>query len=766
LQRSGETFVAAAKAKQDPWANVSPELKFVDQYTAACYPTFVCIKQSIKRRIFILAVVLSAAVTGAIASGDMSAYLRAYPERISEDTCFESVVGSQPFPPLKYAAPVIGWKNHPDSIRVVQTGALVFPQQNDGTRLYLTPMTSLGPDGKPAVFNPDQIIQKLIDGYMPGVQSFWTKDGLHTSQTVFCSMLDSNTLAAVCRFTLTNQSGQANQASLWLDFGLAKAGHNMNQLPQPYSKELALDSSFIVEPEGNILACIITKGLDASLYSQQERKQLRINVNLSARESKSIDLVIPCSPQPQNKRETLRRVKVDERLGLFRRFWRYELDRNTQFIVPEKRIQDSYRAIIASNLILMHGSKSNPAVTARAMDRLGYYEESKQLLARILPEHDNHLSLWAATQHYLLTKNQNWLRKAAPDIVKSAEWIAKERAKTKTLENDIKPAHYGLIPESSPFDGSRKDYWYWTDAFCYAGLMSAADVLSEIGLDADSARLAHEAEDYRKCILESVEHSINTNCTPPFLPPGPYMSETPSADYMVATGYPVLSPVCLVEAGILDAKDQKVHYANYWTEKFGLCSGLCALEEIHPHYIYNQALSQLLRGETDKFVWTFYSLFAYGQSRTTYTTASRNNIITGYTGSAWDESQPDTYSNSRVLDMLRIALLVEDGSTLHLLPGTPRRWLSDGKQIEIKKAPTYFGEVNLTAVSSVKSGDVRITIDPPVKETAEIILHVRPPVRYGYIREVTVNGKPWKDFKKQSVNLGKISGKTEVICSF
>jgi hypothetical protein len=33
------------------------------------------------------------------------------------------------------------------------------------------------------------------------------------------------------------------------------------------------------------------------------------------------------------------------------------------------------------------------------------------------------------------------------------------------------------------------------------------------------------------------------------------------------------------------------------------------------HYVYNQALTQLLRGEQAKFVWTPYSLAAYGQAQ-------------------------------------------------------------------------------------------------------------------------------------------------------
>ena len=45
------------------------------------------------------------------------------------------------------------------------------------------------------------------------------------------------------------------------------------------------------------------------------------------------------------------------------------------------------------------------------------------------------------------------------------------------------------------------------------------------------------------------------------------------------------------------------------------------------------------------------------------------------------------HSNSRYVDLVRIALLLEDGDKLHLLAGVPREWLADGQTIEVKRAP-------------------------------------------------------------------------------
>jgi hypothetical protein len=122
------------------------------------------------------------------------------------------------------------------------------------------------------------------------------------------------------------------------------------------------------------------------------------------------------------------------------------------------------------------------------------------------------------------------------------------------------------------------------------------------------------------------------------------------------------------------------------------------------------------------------------------------------------------HSNSRYLDMVRIALLLEEGDTLHLMAGTPRGWLADGQTIEVKRAPSYFGEVNFTARSSVAAGKIIVEIEPTAWKKPNVVLHVRPPAALGKIKTVTVNGQEWKDFDGDSVRLPGLDKRTVVNC--
>lgn len=531
-------------------------------------------------------------------------------------------------------------------------------------------------------------------------------------------------------------------------------------------------------------------------------------------ESRSLEIAVPYFPVDGAKVKELKQVKLDTRLAEFRDYWEKELNSAAQFDVPEKRVRDGYRAWIAYNMLLVdkdpitglllihpdatmyeHVWAGDAAVVMQTMDRMGYNKEVEDYTKYFFvrqgarkPEGDidtsdgffcgdsipwlseNGFVLWALCEHYKLTGDMDWLRAAAPRLIDSANWIVNERERTKVLENGKRPRSWGLLPKGRPSDLGDWDYWYFNDTLSYKGLRDAGEVLAEAGHAEAARKINAAAADYKSCILSSIEQSINRDVSPPFVPLTPYKNDKPTADNFYRYWYALNPPAFMVDAGLTSATNDLITWGNYWVEKLGMVSGLCKFmpETPDPHYIYDQALTYLLRGETDKFVWSFYSLLAYGQSRSTYATIEWSNIKTGIKETdAWDDCrQPHMHSNSRCLSMLRIALLLEDGDTLHLMMGTPRGWLSDGKKIEIRQAPTYFGPISYRAKSSIGSGVISVTVVPPARKPANLVLHIRPPTMYGEIKSVTVNGVPWKDFTAQAVNLGRMSSKTSVVCHF
>ena len=542
--------------------------------------------------------------------------------------------------------------------------------------------------------------------------------------------------------------------------------------------------------------------------------RLSFTLSLTAGASQMVDLAVAYFPLPEGSRGQLERLQVTEELARFRRYWVRELNRNAEFVVPENRIRDAYRACVANNLILTDRDPKSGvlqphpdatsyeavwagdgAVSIQAMDRLGYHREAESMLDYFLarqgqakPEGDvqsaegffsgdvdlkwmnqNGFILWAMAEHYKLTHDEPWLRRVAPQLVKGCNWIIRERARTKVLEKGEKPKHYGLLPKGRPSDLWMWDHWYWTDTYTYMGLRGTADVLAAIGQKEEASRLAAEADDYKACIVNSVERSTEKKLQPVFVPPSPYRTGPPSFAFFNEVWYSICSPIYMVEAGLLDPRSEKVAGLEHWLKKFGLYSGMPALGAgaIDPYYVYSQSLAQLLRGETAKFAWTLYSISAYAMGQGTYCTIEGHNLVTGFNTESWHANrQPHMHSNSRYVDLVRIALLLEEGNTLHLLPGAPRGWLADGQQIEVKRAPSYFGQVNFTARSRVDRGEILFEVEPPRWGTPQVVLHVRPPAKYGRLKVVTVNDQAWGNHDDEAVRLPRFETKARVVCTF
>ena len=81
------------------------------------------------------------------------------------------------------------------------------------------------------------------------------------------------------------------------------------------------------------------------------------------------------------------------------------------------------------------------------------------------------------------------------------------------------------------------------------------------------------------------------------------------------------------------------------------------------------------------------------------------------------------------------------------LPGfTPRRWLEDGNRIEVRRAPTRFGDLSMTVRSRAapdrlrRKSKCRSRIRP-----SALLVRLRHPAG-ARMRSVQVNGRKWTDF--------------------
>jgi hypothetical protein len=72
--------------------------------------------------------------------------------------------------------------------------------------------------------------------------------------------------------------------------------------------------------------------------------------------------------------------------------------------------------------------------------------------------------------------------------------------------------------------------------------------------------------------------------------------------------------------------------------------------------------------------------------------------------------------------------VMERGDALWLAPFVPTQWMEDGRSVEVRDAPTFFGEVGFAITSRVGEGFIGAEIAPPQREVPrEIVLRLRHP---------------------------------------
>jgi len=138
--------------------------------------------------------------------------------------------------------------------------------------------------------------------------------------------------------------------------------------------------------------------------------------------------------------------------------------------------------------------------------------------------------MWGMAQHWLLTRDREWMAKAAPGLVKACEWVIRERRATMTANPDgNKPLEYGWLPAGSLEDVT--DYWHWlaTNSATVWGFRALADALADAGCE-QGPRLQAEAQAYYDDFLRGVTES-RILCPVVRLRDGTYVPKIPSRLY-------------------------------------------------------------------------------------------------------------------------------------------------------------------------------------------------------------------------------------------
>lgn len=373
--------------------------------------------------------------------------------------------------------------------------------------------------------------------------------------------------------------------------------------------------------------------------------------------------------------------------------------------------------------------------------------------------------LWCLAEHYKFTRDAEWLRRSARNILAGADWIVRERKRTDLGR--------GLLPAGSLEDIG--DWWFWLSTNCYTwrGLDAAAWALAQMGHH-EARRLQKEADAYHKALLtnfrKAAERSpvvrLRDGTSVPKFPSHAHrrgrsfgwICETlEGAIHLLISG--ALDPNSREAEWILKDYEDNLYLSNQWGyvlddfEKhwFG-CGGMsmqsCLLFNVEP-YLYRDDVKHALRAA--------FNAIAVG-----YFPDVR--MITEHALPNMGDWRGDHYKSSdeaNAAGWLRYLFVREGGDDLLLGQAVPRDWLQPGKQCGVARAATHFGPMSLAYTA--EEDQITVQLDAPRRNPPSVIrLRFREP-KERPLRSVKVGGRIWTDFEGEWVRLPGEVGAVTII---
>lgn len=506
-------------------------------------------------------------------------------------------------------------------------------------------------------------------------------------------------------------------------------------------------------------------------------------------------------------------------------YWNKRVAGGAVIRVPEPYAMDAMRNTVLQNLVMgwqqsiANGYETTDpnfafvpevSTSVAALGQMGFLDEYRANLRQILakgqgagafPSWEQGIKLQSAADYYLLSNDASYLRDNLATFQAYLADFREQRAKDPN--GLLEKQRYGSdIPEPVYGIHLQSDAW--------RGMRDMGLVLRLAGEDEAAQPFLDEAAGLRDALRKAIDASAER------LPDGslyvPIALLDPSApkayELIPATrdgSYWNLVVHYALATGILPSgSDAAKGMLRYLYRHGGLLLGLVRFNacSIDPPGVcesdaavnfpagaagydapgvdeqYGYSLLKFLgdNGEHDRLVLNFYGKLAHDLTPYTFiggegaTVAPCPDLPPGFR-SQW--FPPLSANNAVYLRALRELLVHEDldadgmPDVLHVTPATPRGWLADGNEIEVRELPTLFGPVAFT--STARHGTVTAVVRPPAYQQGrarmrKLVLHVRPPAGRR-LRSVTVDGRA-HGFSGEVVDLGIPDGEVTVVLTY
>lgn len=497
-------------------------------------------------------------------------------------------------------------------------------------------------------------------------------------------------------------------------------------------------------------------------------------------------------PISRQRAMALSKANFEARRAECREFWTQKLESEARIELPEPVINNMVKAGLLHLDLVAYGKEPTGSIAAtigiyspigsesapiiQFFDSMGWHKVAERAIGYFLEKQHkdgfiqnfgNYMletgpALWTMGEHYRYTHNDAWVRRIKPKLILACEYMLAWRQKN--MKPALKKCGYGMM-DGKVGDPEDPFYIFMLNGYGYVGMKRTAEMLRRIA-PAESRRWDKEAEALKKDILDSFFHGVAISPVIPlgdgtWVPTAPPWAGNPGPVSLFAepgTWWThgtflcrdsLVGPLYLLLQEVLDADDPIIEsLVNYHAEMM-VARNVALSQPFYSRHDY----AHLQRGEVKAFLKTYYNGLTGLADRETY--------------SWWEHffhaSPHKTHEEAWFLMQTRWMLWMEEGDTLHLFRAIPRRWIEDGKRIELKRVASYFGPISAIIESRLNEGVLTARVEcRGNRRPKEVVLRLPHPEGRTAVR---VEGGIY-DPATETVRISRFKGPASVLLRF
>jgi hypothetical protein len=522
----------------------------------------------------------------------------------------------------------------------------------------------------------------------------------------------------------------------------------------------------VLDDKGQVLACF-----DGNWTWEKDRAHAKLEgPDGKPAGNKSAVVAIATKPLDLANAPDVKEVTYSAERNNCTETWRNTLHQGMTVETPEPVVNNAARHLIIQNFELINGDRihysqgnqydklyeSEGSDAAVAMMVWGYEKDMRRLMVPLfdftrkgLEFHQAGFKLNDLCRYYWQTRDSNVVKElrswSKPKNYRTSdkESLSGWAVEAKRLDENRTGPH-GLYPEEQ-YCGDIHTPVQTLNAAAKAWrvMRDLSAVLQENGDAKDAQHYAQAATEFRKTVLTAIDKSVDRSTKPPFVPVALYTNEPahdPICDVRIGSYWNIIIGYTIGSGIFPPGGEQENWIPAYQEQHGGLFMGMLRSGgmsntwwnteyKLNPLYGTRYALDTLRRDNPERGLVSFYGMLAQGFTRNTFIGSEGSSILPADPHGRLLSLPPNSAANAHFLSMLRYMLvqdwdLDDDGKpdTLRLLFATPKRWMDDGQEIKVERAPTAFGPVSIHTQSLLSKGKISADVKLPTRNEAKHIL--------------------------------------------